>query len=52
MRIFELAREIGRSSKEIIQEAARQGITLANHMVAVPEELERSLRAGVGDAGT
>ncbi|OGH57640.1 MAG: hypothetical protein A3G34_13990 [Candidatus Lindowbacteria bacterium RIFCSPLOWO2_12_FULL_62_27] len=50
MRIFELAREIGRSSKEIIQEAARQGITLANHMVAVPEELERSLRAGVGPA--
>ena len=45
MRVFELAREIGMSSKEIIQEASRRGIALNNHMVAVPEELERQLRA-------
>ncbi len=52
MRVFELAREISKSSKEIIQFAAQQGVSLNNHMVAVPESIEQMLRrSSVSAAG-
>ncbi|MBI4179245.1 translation initiation factor IF-2 [bacterium] len=43
MRVFELAKVIGIPSKEIIDTAAKHGILLKNHMVAVPPELEKML---------
>ena len=44
-RIYELAKELNVSSKEVIAAAKRKGIEVGNHMSTIGENEERQLRA-------
>ncbi len=43
MRVFELAKQLGKTSKELLTELAKQGAALKNHMSVVDEDVVESL---------
>jgi translation initiation factor IF-2 len=43
MRVFELAKQLGRTSKDLLAELAKQGTTLKNHMSVIDDDVVEAL---------